>query len=184
MYISTFLWLHYLNRHTKSYWVLPGYFYIIPWLTDFNTPFLPGPCLVTNPVSKSLFPLKHIPWMSHPLRNHWEIMVYIDDKSLSRIFRSIWVIYELCWNICSDTGCMHVEKCEFHKMEVSFLGHHIGAKGISMEGSKVHVVSDWPAPVIPVVCQLLPQVYQKSQHDNCPLSSLLWGKPKHSFFHR
>lgn len=37
-------------------------------------------------------------------------------------------------------------KCEFFKTEISFLGHVINERGISMETSKVKAVSDWPIP--------------------------------------
>lgn len=37
-------------------------------------------------------------------------------------------------------------KCEFFKNEVSFLGHVVGERGISMEEQKVKAVRDWPVP--------------------------------------
>jgi Reverse transcriptase (RNA-dependent DNA polymerase)/RNase H-like domain found in reverse transcriptase/Integrase zinc binding domain/Retroviral aspartyl protease/Chromo (CHRromatin Organisation MOdifier) domain len=37
-------------------------------------------------------------------------------------------------------------KCEFFKNEVSFLGHVVGEKGISMEEHKVKAVREWPVP--------------------------------------
>ena len=38
------------------------------------------------------------------------------------------------------------EKCEFHKMEVKYLGLIIGADGIKMDPSKVETVKAWPPP--------------------------------------
>ena len=37
-------------------------------------------------------------------------------------------------------------KCEFFKSEVSFLGHVVSSKGISMEDHKVKAVKEWPVP--------------------------------------
>ena len=37
-------------------------------------------------------------------------------------------------------------KCEFFKNEMSFLGHVVGSKGISMEPSKVKAIIEWPTP--------------------------------------
>ena len=37
-------------------------------------------------------------------------------------------------------------KCEFFQQSVSFLGHVVGAAGISMEADKVKAIREWPAP--------------------------------------
>jgi len=37
-------------------------------------------------------------------------------------------------------------KCEFFRAEVEFLGHRIGADGLSVSQDKVQAVRDWPAP--------------------------------------
>jgi hypothetical protein len=38
-------------------------------------------------------------------------------------------------------------KCEFFQTAVSFLGHVVSGKGISMEEDKVRAIRDWPAPI-------------------------------------
>jgi transposase InsO family protein len=37
-------------------------------------------------------------------------------------------------------------KCEFFKEKISFLGHVVSAKGISMEEDKVKAIQEWPVP--------------------------------------
>ena len=37
-------------------------------------------------------------------------------------------------------------KCEFFRSEVEFLGHRIGANGLSVSQDKIAAVQDWPAP--------------------------------------
>ena len=39
-----------------------------------------------------------------------------------------------------------IEKCEFHKTEVKFLGHIISREGIRMDPEKIEAVLDWPEP--------------------------------------
>lgn len=39
-----------------------------------------------------------------------------------------------------------VNKCEFFKTSIEFLGHMVDAKGVIVDQSKVQVVQDWPGP--------------------------------------
>ena len=39
-----------------------------------------------------------------------------------------------------------LSKCEFFRSEVEFLGHHIGAAGLSVMQDKISAVRDWPVP--------------------------------------
>ena len=39
-----------------------------------------------------------------------------------------------------------MSKCEFLRDEVEFLGHHIGANGLSVMQDKILAVRDWPTP--------------------------------------
>ena len=42
--------------------------------------------------------------------------------------------------------CAKLSKCEFARREVEFLGHRIGADGLSTSPDKVKAVADWPTP--------------------------------------
>jgi hypothetical protein len=39
---------------------------------------------------------------------------------------------------------LKLEKCEFHKEEVKFLGFTVGVHRVKMSKSKIKVVKDWP----------------------------------------
>ncbi|KAK3542068.1 hypothetical protein QTP86_011365 [Hemibagrus guttatus] len=41
-----------------------------------------------------------------------------------------------------------LEKCEFHRTTVTFLGYVISHQGVEMDVGKVRVVTEWPAPVM------------------------------------
>ncbi|KFY32054.1 hypothetical protein V493_00557 [Pseudogymnoascus sp. VKM F-4281 (FW-2241)] len=41
---------------------------------------------------------------------------------------------------------LKLEKYDFHKQEVEFLGHLVGTKGVRMDPKKVSAVLDWPTP--------------------------------------
>ena len=46
----------------------------------------------------------------------------------------------------SRSLAVKLEKCEFHKQEVQFLGHIISTEGIRMDPSKIASVTEWPEP--------------------------------------
>ncbi|XP_069582870.1 uncharacterized protein [Ranitomeya imitator] len=39
-----------------------------------------------------------------------------------------------------------LEKCEFHKTEIQFLGYVISPQGLSMDASKTQAIQNWPTP--------------------------------------
>ncbi|CAN2390671.1 K02A2.6-like, partial [Pristimantis euphronides] len=39
-----------------------------------------------------------------------------------------------------------LEKCEFHKTKIQFLGYVISPQGLRMDSSKIQAIQDWPAP--------------------------------------
>jgi len=39
-----------------------------------------------------------------------------------------------------------LEKCEFFKTEIQYLGHVISKDGIAIDPKKVKAISDWPVP--------------------------------------
>lgn len=46
--------------------------------------------------------------------------------------------------LCEHGLYPKAEKCELHKVELSFLSYHIGPPGVAMETTKVAVVLQWP----------------------------------------
>ena len=53
-----------------------------------------------------------------------------------------WVLRRLC----EEGYYANPDKCEFFQREVSFLGHVINEKGLSVQQHKVKAVSEWPQP--------------------------------------
>ncbi|KAI2657473.1 Transposon Tf2-11 polyprotein [Labeo rohita] len=81
---------------------------------------------------------------------------------------------------------LKLEKCEFHKPSVQFLGYIISAEGVQMDQEKIHAIQDWPQPSsIKELQRFLgfSNFYRRFFKDyssiTAPLISLLRGKPKH-----
>ncbi|KAK3519568.1 hypothetical protein QTP86_034655 [Hemibagrus guttatus] len=78
-----------------------------------------------------------------------------------------------------------LEKCEFHRSTVTFLGYVVSRRGVEMGVVKVRVVTDWPAPTTVRELQRFlgfANFYRHFIHNYSlvagPLTSLLRGKPK------
>jgi hypothetical protein len=76
------------------------------------------------------------------------VMVFIDDillhtKTIEEHEEMVrWVLKRLC-----DEGYYaNPDKCEFFQEEISFLGHVIHGKGISVQQHKIKAVATWPVP--------------------------------------
>ncbi len=80
---------------------------------------------------------------------------------------------------------LKLEKCEFHRPTVQFLGYIIGREGIQINQGKVTAVAEWPTP------QMIKELQRFLGFDNfyrrfikgfslvtAPLTTLLRGKPK------
>ncbi|KAK3560561.1 hypothetical protein QTP86_010898 [Hemibagrus guttatus] len=78
-----------------------------------------------------------------------------------------------------------LEKCEFHRSMVTFLGYVISHQGVEMDVVKVRAVTEWPAPSTVRELQrflgfanFYQQFIQNYSSVARPLMSLLRGKPK------
>ncbi|KAK3545292.1 hypothetical protein QTP70_003325 [Hemibagrus guttatus] len=78
-----------------------------------------------------------------------------------------------------------LEKCEFHRATVTFLGYVISHRGVEMDVDKVRAVTEWPAPsMIRELQRFLgfANFYRRFIRNYssvaAPLTSLLKGKPK------
>jgi len=75
-------------------------------------------------------------------------VVYLDDiliysKTKKEHKRHVKLILQALkrWNLKID-----LDKSQFHKEEVEFLGHIIGVNGIRMDPRKVKAILEWPQP--------------------------------------
>ncbi len=80
---------------------------------------------------------------------------------------------------------LKLEKCEFHRPTVQFLGYIIGREGIQMDQGKVTAVAEWPTPqTIKELQRFLgfANFYRRFIKGfsllTAPLTTLLRGKPK------
>ncbi|KAK3521344.1 hypothetical protein QTP70_003454 [Hemibagrus guttatus] len=78
-----------------------------------------------------------------------------------------------------------LEKCEFHRTTVTFLGYVISPRGVEMDTNKVRAVSEWPAPATIKELQrflgfanFYRRFIRSYSSVAAPLTSLLRGKPK------
>ncbi|KAK3574255.1 hypothetical protein QTP86_004408 [Hemibagrus guttatus] len=78
-----------------------------------------------------------------------------------------------------------LEKCEFSRTTVTFLGYVISPQGVEMDTNKVRAVSEWPAPATIKELQrflgfanFYRRFIQSYSSVAAPLTSLLRGKPK------
>jgi transposase InsO family protein len=76
------------------------------------------------------------------------LFVFVDDiliysKTVEEHEEMVaWVLRRLC----EEGYYANPDKCEFFQKEVSFLGHIINEKGISVQQHKVKAVNEWPQP--------------------------------------
>ncbi|KAK3549099.1 hypothetical protein QTP70_031894 [Hemibagrus guttatus] len=76
------------------------------------------------------------------------VIAYIDDilvysKSLEEHVLHVW---EVLSHLQRHHLYVKLEKCEFHRTTVTFLGYVISQRGVEMDMVKVRAVTDWPAP--------------------------------------
>ncbi len=81
---------------------------------------------------------------------------------------------------------LKLEKCEFHRPMVQFLGYIIGQEGIQMDQGKVKAIKEWTPPQSVKELQSFlgfANFYRRFIKDfslhSAPLTSLLRGKPKY-----
>ncbi|KAK3547073.1 hypothetical protein QTP86_009905 [Hemibagrus guttatus] len=115
------------------------------------------------------------------------VITYIDDilvhsASLEEHVLHIWEV--LSW-LQQHHLYVKLEKCEFHRPTVTFLGYVVSRRGVEMDAVKVRTVTDWPAPttVRELQCFLgFTNFYRRFIRNYSsvagPLTSLLRGKPK------
>ncbi|KAK3548052.1 hypothetical protein QTP70_004285 [Hemibagrus guttatus] len=115
------------------------------------------------------------------------VIAYIDDilvysKSLEE---HVLHVQEVLSRLQRHHLYMKLEKCEFHRRTVTFLGYVISQWGVEMDMVKVRAVTDWPAPTTVRELQRFlgfANFYRRFIRNYSsvagPLTSLLRGKPK------
>jgi len=77
------------------------------------------------------------------------VIVYLDDILIysKAMEEHEQLVKEVLQALQDKDLYIELDKSDFHKDEVEFLGHIIGAYGIRMDPKKVQAVRDWPTPM-------------------------------------
>ncbi|KAK3509407.1 hypothetical protein QTP70_033974, partial [Hemibagrus guttatus] len=115
------------------------------------------------------------------------VIAYIDDilvysTSMEEHVRQVW---EVLVRLQQHHFYVKLEKCEFHRSVVTFLGYVISHQGVEMDMVKVRAVTEWPPPTTVRELQHFlgfANFYRRFIRNYSsvagPLTSLLRGKPK------
>lgn len=76
------------------------------------------------------------------------LLVYLDDLLVySKTFEEHLEHLDRLLERIESTGLkLRIDKCQFLRREVTYLGHTISKEGISCEKGKIEIVRDWPTP--------------------------------------
>ncbi|KAK3568300.1 hypothetical protein QTP86_003140 [Hemibagrus guttatus] len=115
------------------------------------------------------------------------VIAYIDDILVysSSMEEHVRMVREVLGRLQQHHLYAKLEKCEFHRSTVTFLGYVISRHGVEMDVVKVQAVTEWPAPTSVRELQRFlgfANFYRRFIRNYSsvagPLTSLLRGKPK------
>ncbi|KAL0167181.1 hypothetical protein M9458_039025 [Cirrhinus mrigala] len=158
------------------------------WKTAFVTPTGHYEYRVM-PYSLSISPSVFQTFMNEVFREflHRFVIVYINDILIySRdMAEHRHHVQQVLHKLREHRLYLKLEKCEFHRPSVHFLGYIISAEGVQMDQGKISVIQEWPQPLTVKELQRFlgfANFYRRFIKDystiTAPLTSLLRGKPK------
>ncbi|KAK3519646.1 hypothetical protein QTP86_015266 [Hemibagrus guttatus] len=115
------------------------------------------------------------------------VIAYIDDILVysTTMEEHVRQVREVLTRLQRHHLYVKLEKCEFHRSTVTFLGYEISRQGVEMDVVKVRAVTEWPAPTTVRELQHFlgfANFYRRFIRNYSsvagPLTSLLRGKPK------
>ncbi|KAL0154173.1 hypothetical protein M9458_050520 [Cirrhinus mrigala] len=118
---------------------------------------------------------------------HQFVVVYIDDILIysRNLAEHRQHVQQVLHKLRDHSLYLELEKCEFHRPSVQFLGYIITAEGVQMDQGKVSAIQEWPQPLTVKELQRFlgfSNFYRRFIKDYstimAPLTSLLRGKPK------
>ncbi|XP_069498702.1 uncharacterized protein, partial [Ambystoma mexicanum] len=119
------------------------------WKTAFRTPFGHYQYRVM-PFGLMNAPAVFQRFMDHIFADislHY-VIIYLDDIL---IFSSTWEehvlhVKEVLTRLQQNHLFCKLEKCEFHKTTISYLGYVLAQQGIAMDPDKISAITEWPSP--------------------------------------
>ncbi|KAL0188420.1 hypothetical protein M9458_015519, partial [Cirrhinus mrigala] len=159
------------------------------WKTAFVTPTGHYEYLVM-PYGLSISPSVFQTFMNEVFREFLNqfVLVYIDDILIysRNMAEHRQHVQQVLHKLRQYQLYLKLEKCEFHQPSVYFLGYNISAEGMHMDQKKVDAILKWPPPRNVKELQrflgfsnFYRRFIQGYSSITAPLTSLLWGKPKH-----
>ncbi len=118
---------------------------------------------------------------------HQFVIIYIDDILIhsSNLEEHHRHVSQVLQHLCQHHLYLKLEKCEFHRTTIQFLGYIITPEGVQMDPNKVDAVRNWPQPTkIKELQRFLgfANFYRRFiahySQQSAPLTSLLRHKPK------
>uniref|UniRef100_A0AAQ4PQG4 Gypsy retrotransposon integrase-like protein 1 n=1 Tax=Gasterosteus aculeatus aculeatus TaxID=481459 RepID=A0AAQ4PQG4_GASAC len=115
------------------------------------------------------------------------VIVYIDDILVysTDLEKHVAHVRQVLEKLLENHLYVKLEKCEFHKTQVQFLGYVISSQGVQMDKDKIKAVVDWPGPQTVKELQRFlgfANFYRRFIRNfssvAAPLTSLLKGSPK------
>ena len=121
------------------------------WLTAFVTPF------GTYQMNMMTFRFMNAPPVFQRFMNDFiyhkpelvnNLVGYLDDANTHNVTLKEHIQTNLAFfERCSQAGIiLNLDKCEFHKEKVDFLGVQLSAEGFEMERLKVDIIQEWKPP--------------------------------------
>ncbi|KAL0155123.1 hypothetical protein M9458_049386, partial [Cirrhinus mrigala] len=158
------------------------------WKTAFITPTGHYKYLVM-PYGLSVSPSVFQTFMNEVFREflHQFVVVYIDNILIysRNMAEHRQHVQQVLQKLRQHQLYLKLEKCEFHKSSVQFLGYNINSEGVLMDQGKVDAIQNWPQPdSIKALQRFLgfANFYRRFIKDYssiiAPLTSLLRGKLK------
>ncbi|XP_029114156.1 uncharacterized protein lrfn4b, partial [Scleropages formosus] len=79
---------------------------------------------------------------------HKGVLVYLDDILIysDTLAKHVLTVRQVLQRLLQNRLYVKLEKCEFHKQKVSFLGFILTRDGIAMDPGKVQTIQQWPRP--------------------------------------
>ncbi|KAL0200281.1 hypothetical protein M9458_003468, partial [Cirrhinus mrigala] len=158
------------------------------WKTAFITPTGHYEYLVM-PYGLSVSPSVFQTFLNEVFREflHRFVVVYIDDILIysRNMAEHRQHVQQVLQKLRHHQLYLKLEKCEFHKSSVQFLGYNINSEGVLMDQGKVDAIQNWPQPdSIKALQRFLgfANFYCRFIKDYssiiAPLTSLLRGRPR------